>query len=70
MQGDFRNGQLRLELKSWDGSYALAVELKEERLKGTWRSRTNAREHGALDCERAPMVGPPESAESFLSMNT
>ncbi len=62
VQGDFQDGQLRLELKSEDGSYALTAELKEGKLKGTWLSRSNAGEHGALNCERASMVRPLESA--------
>ena len=41
VKGAFRDGGLRLALKTNSESYALAGELKEEKLNGTWRNLTD-----------------------------
>jgi len=61
VQGTFRNGDLRLVLKTGDGSYAVTGEQKEDKINGTWQNQTEAAEHGALHCERSAVVRPPES---------
>jgi len=61
VQGTFRNGNLRLVLKTEDGSYTVNGEQKEDKINGTWQSQTETAEHGALHCDRSPVVRPPES---------
>jgi hypothetical protein len=61
VQGTFRNGELRLVLKTEDESFTVAAQQKDDKLDGTWQSQTERPEHGTLHCERSPMVRPPES---------
>jgi hypothetical protein len=61
VQGTFRDGELRLVLKTADEIDALTGDLKEEKLNGTWQNRAKATEHGTWHCERPPVVRPPAS---------
>lgn len=67
IEGTFQNGQLRLTLKTADGIFDLAAELKQaelkqEKLSGTWQSRADAAERGTLSCTRPAATPTPESA--------
>lgn len=61
VRGTFRNGDLRLALKTDDGSYAVTGEQKADKISGTWQSQTDTTLHGTLQCQRSPLKPPAES---------
>lgn len=66
VQGIFHDSELHLVLKTEDESYALAGELKEGKLAGTWKSQADAAEHGTWQCERPAVKPVPESPAILL----
>jgi hypothetical protein len=61
VEGTFRDGELQLVMKTNSESYALAGELKEEKLNGTWQNLTDSAEHGTWHCVRPPVEPATES---------
>jgi hypothetical protein len=62
VEGTSHGGNLQLRIMGHDETYALAGELKEGKLAGTWQSQTEPIERGNWHCERSPVPRQPKSA--------